>query len=318
MTTAEWFKSAKFGIMVHFGLYSVLEGEYRGTPCNEWARFNNRIPREEYHRLAAAFNPICFDAEEWISNVKASGAKYFVITTKHHEGFALFDSKVSDFNVVKATPFGRDIIREIAEACRKYDIRLGLYYSHDLDWDEPDAGGFLKNPCCYPANNTWDYKVENTLETFQNYLDRKVKPQLTELLTGYGDLLQIWFDCPWTIAPEQSHQLYDLVKSYQPDCLCGGRIGNGYKEINGGGDNSFDMGGHDSMPSEAPVTLTGTGQWAFSTYSNMAYKTSDEMLEHKRKLNERGVNLLLNVGPDHLGRFPGPAVKILREMGEKA
>ena len=116
MTSSEWFKNAQFGIMAHFGLYSVLEGEYKGNPTNEWARRYCEIPREEYHKLASAFNPIYFDAEEWISYVKASGAKYFVLTSKHHEGFALFDSKVSDFNVVKATPFGRDIIKEISEA----------------------------------------------------------------------------------------------------------------------------------------------------------------------------------------------------------
>ena len=113
MSNIKWFKNAQLGIMVHFGLYSVLEGEYRGESANEWARQKYKIPMDEYHKLASVFNPVYFDAEEWISYVKSAGAKYFVITSKHHEGFALFDSKVSDFNVVKATPFGRDIIKEI-------------------------------------------------------------------------------------------------------------------------------------------------------------------------------------------------------------
>ncbi len=315
MTSAQWFKNAKFGIMVHFGLYSVLEGEYRGRPTNEWARQTNKIPMEEYHRLASVFNPIYFDAEEWISYVKDAGAKYFVITSKHHEGFALFDSKVSDFNVVKATPFGRDIIKEIADACKKYDIKLGLYYSHDQDWEEPDAGGFVENPFCNPANNCWDFSPTNTIEDFQKYLDRKVKPQVTELLTNYGDLCQIWFDNPWTVTKEQSKELYDLVKSIQPDCLCSARIGNGYGEIVGGGDNSYTMEGHATMPAEAPVTLSGTDCWGFSTYNNMSYKSAEELLGYKKQLNANGVNMLLNVGPDHLGRFPGPAVKILKQMG---
>ncbi len=318
MTGSEWFRNAGFGIMVHFGLYSVLGGEYRGKEANEWVRHHEQIPMDEYHKLAEAFNPIYFDADEWIRTVKEAGAKYFVITSKHHEGFALFDSKASDFNVVKATPFKRDIIKEISEACKKYDIKLGLYYSHDQDWEEPDAGGFIENPYFNPANNVWDFKPANTIESFQEYLDRKVKPQLTELLTNYGDLCQIWFDNPWTITPEQSKELYELVKSIQPDCLCGGRIGNGYNEISGGGDNAYNMTTDSPLPAEAPVTLAGTNSWGFSVYTNTKYKSAEELLGYKETLNKNGINMLLNVGPDYLGRFPGPAVEILKEMGKAA
>ena len=315
MSNSDWLRDAKLGIMVHFGLYSLYEGEYRGKKTNEWARYYNRIPRDEYHRLAEAFNPIYFDADEWIRYAKEAGAKYFVITAKHHDGFALFDSKASDFNVVKATPFKRDIIKEIADACKKYDIKLGLYYSQDLDWDEPDAGGFIKNPFCNPANNTWDYNPTNTFEDFQKFLDRKVKPQITEMLTNYGDICQIWFDNPWTVRPEHSKQLRDLVKNIQPDCLCGGRIGNGYNDIAGGGDNSYELVADKVLPTEAPVTLAGEDCWCFSVYNNTKYKSAEELLSYKKKLNDNGVTMLLNVGPDHLGRFPDPAVKILQEMG---
>ncbi len=319
MTSAQWFKEAKFGIMVHFGLYSLLEGEFNGVETNEWARQKHHIPKEEYHNLAKAFNPIYFNAEEWIKIVKESGAKYFVITSKHHEGFALFDSKVSDFNVVKATPFKRDIIKEIAEACKKYDIKLGLYYSQDLDWDEMGGGGFIKeNNPCYPAHNTWDYDREPTLDDFQKYFDTKVVPQVTEILTNYGDLCQIWFDCPWTVQPEHSKKLRELVKSIQPNCLCSQRIGNGYHDIAGGVDNSYALDPDKTLPTEAPVTLAGTPCWCFSNYNNMQYKSVDELMDYKNKLNAKGVNMLLNVGPDHLGRFPGPAINILREMGKRS
>ncbi len=320
MSNLEWFKNAGFGIMVHFGLYSLLDGEYKGESVSEWARRDKQIKAEEYHKLASAFNPIYFDAEEWIKIVKESGAKYFVITTKHHEGFALFDSKVSDFNVVKATPFGRDIIKEIADACKKYDIKLGLYYSHDVDWDEPYGGGFIcENTVDHkPRNNHWDFDCNPTIDDFQTYLDKKSKPQIKELLTNYGDILQIWFDCPWTVTPDQSKQFYDLVKSIQPDCLCSGRIGNDMGDLGCGMDNSYEMDPDKRKPTEAPVTLAGKDCWSFSVYNNMQYKSAKELLGYKAGLNAKGINMLLNVGPDHLGRFPGPAVEILREMGKAA
>ncbi len=316
MNNLEWFKAAKFGIMSHFGLYSVLEGEYRGMRVNEseWVRHEMRIPREEYHRLAKAFYPIYFDADEWIRTVKEAGAKYYVITAKHHEGFALFDSEVSDFNVVKATPFRRDIIGEIAESCRKYGIKLGLYYSQDLDWEEENGGGFIENPFANPGHNVWDFEPDRTVD-FQSYLDKKAKPQIRELLTKYGDICLMWFDCPWTMSKEQSHDLYHFVKSFQPDCLVTQRIGHDLWDIASGGDNELDKTADAQKANDVPATLSGRGNWGFSVYGNMEYKSAEQILREKNELNEKGINLLLNVGPDHLGRFPGPAVKILKEIG---
>ncbi len=313
MKSIECFKNAGFGIMVHFGLYSILEGEYKGERTNEWVRHSKQIPYEEYHKLTEAFNPIYFNSDEWISAVKESGAKYFVVTAKHHEGFALFNSKVSDFNVMN-TPFKRDIIKELAESCKKYGIKFGLYYSHDQDWDEEGGGGFIENPYANPGNNTWDFLSEK--RDFEGYLKNKSIPQVKELLTNYGDIFLIWFDNPWTVTREQSHEFYHLVKSLQPDCLVNERVGNDLWDIKIGGDNEINMKAYKNYANEVPVTLSGEDCWSFSVYNNMSYKSIDEIRTMKKQLNSKGVNLLLNIGPDHLGRFPGPALKILKELGK--
>ena len=140
-----WFKEAQYGMMVHWGLYALLGGEWKGRRMpyiGEWAQEYFRIPNAEYQALAKAFNPILFNADEWVQLVRDAGMKYLVVTSKHHDGFALFHSRVSTYNVVDATPFGRDVIEELAEACRKHGVKLGLYYSQDLDWSDPDGGGY--------------------------------------------------------------------------------------------------------------------------------------------------------------------------------
>ena len=304
-----WFKEAQFGIMSHFGLYSIFDGEYKGQPCDEWARMHMQIPREEYHALAGAFNPIYFNADEWIKTVKDSGAKYFVFTAKHHEGFSMYRSKVSKFNIVDATPFKRDIVAELAESCYKYGIKLGLYYSQDLDWDEKDGGGFIECEFYKHCHNTWDYPIDREVN-FQRYLNEKAIPQVEELLKNYGDLCLIWFDCPWTMTNEQSNYFAALVKKYQPSCLVGGRLGNGVGDYGSGADNDVDMEIQKQL-NEAPVTISD--HWNFSVYDNN-YKSPEKIRAIRNNLNGRGINFLLNVGPDNLGRFPGPAVRILEEL----
>lgn len=307
----EWFKDAQFGIMSHFGLYSIFDGEYRGQPCDEWVRRHMEIPKKEYHALAGAFNPIYFNADEWIKTVKDSDAKYFVFTAKHHEGFSMYHSKVSKFNIVDATPFKRDIVAELAESCYKYGIKLGLYYSQDLDWDEENGGGFIECEFYKYCHNTWDYPLERQVD-FQKYLDEKAIPQVEELLKNYGDLCLIWFDCPWTMSQAQSDYFFELVRKYQPSCLVGGRLGNGVGDYGSGADNDVNMEIQKQL-NEAPVTIND--HWNFSVYDNN-YKSPEKIREIRRNLNDKGINLLLNVGPDHLGRFPGPAVKILEELGK--
>ncbi len=309
MDNKQWFKNAKIGMMSHFGLYSLFDGDYRGKPCDEWVRRHFQIPYDEYHKLAEAFNPIYFDADEWIKVAKDAGMQYFVITSKHHDGFALFHSKVSKFNVVDATPFKRDIVGELAESCYKYNMKFGLYYSQDLDWDEKDGGGFKPSEWYDESYNTWDFPRGREIN-FRKYLDEKALPQVEEILTNYGDLCLIWFDCPWSLTKEQSKEFVDLVKKHQPDCLVSGRIGNDMGDYGSGVDNDIHMNGTWSL-NEAPITIND--HWNFSIYDNN-YKTAEQIRSIQAELNSKNVNLLLNVGPDHFGRLPARAVEILKQL----
>jgi alpha-L-fucosidase len=213
-TNQQWFKDAKFGLFVHWGLYSILAGEYQGRKTNhiaEWIMNHLDIPVKEYEKLAGQFNPIHFDAEAIVKKAKGWGMKYIVFTSKHHDGFAMYHSKCNPYNIVEATPFKRDVLKELQLACQKHNMRFGLYYSQAQDWHDPDGYMAFK---------------DNSKKNFQSYLDRKCIPQLKEILTGYGDISLIWFDTPMGSTAEQSRSLVAAVKDIQSDCLVSGRIGN--------------------------------------------------------------------------------------------
>ena len=204
----QWFAEAGYGMMAHFGLYSLLAGEYGGKRVDgyaEWIQSAMAIPNREYEKLLKAFNPVYFDADQWVGLAKEAGMKYLVFTAKHHDGFALFDSKADPYNVVKATPFGRDLVKELAESCEKQGIRLGLYYSQELDWHHPHGGGYdRREPCAGVSwDNSWDYP-DREKKDFSICFEEKIKPQVKELLTNYGDLCLLWFDVPHTITEKQS------------------------------------------------------------------------------------------------------------------
>lgn len=318
MDAKQWFREAKFGMMVHWGLYAVIGGEWKGRRMphiGEWAQAYFQIPNQEYHKLAGVFNPIYFDAQEWVKTAQDAGAKYIVVTSKHHEGFAMFRSKVDKFNIVDATPFGRDVIGELAEACYKNNMKLGLYYSQELDWSEPNGGGYhVDHLNCNEMSwtNDWDYPDADS-KNYEQCFESKIKPQVKEILTNYGDLCLIWFDTPHIITKEQSRELYDMVKHYQPNCLVNSRIGNGMGDYTSTGDNEIPEDSKDTLW-EAPCTLNDT--WGYKSYDNN-WKTPDKVIALKKHLNDRGINYLLNVGPDHLGRIPAPACDILREVGKR-
>lgn len=224
MDMRKWFKEAQYGMMAHWGLYSLLGGEWNGKKSSsyaEWIQANQRIPMAEYDKLATSFNPVYFNADQWIRLAKECGMKYFVMTSKHHDGFALFHSRADRFNVVDATPFGRDVVGELAEACYKHGLKFGLYYSQDLDWHEEHGGGYLSGhiPCAGQSwCNDWDFP-DNEKKNFDICFENKIRPQVEEILRNYGELCLIWFDVPMTIRDSQSRELFDLVKKYQPDCL---------------------------------------------------------------------------------------------------
>lgn len=317
MDNKQWFKQAKFGLMIHFGLYSLLAGEYKGRRTSyysEWIMSSFEIPRDEYKKLAEVFNPIYFDADEWVKLAKDAGAEYLVVTSKHHEGFCLFKTEYNDFNVVDGTPFKRDIIKELAEACKRQGMKLGLYYSQDLDWSEPN-GGFSREGTTNKGiswTNNWDFPDESKKD-YEQCFRAKIIPQVKEILTKYGDLCLIWFDTPRGINEAQSKELYEIVKSIQPNCLVNTRIGNGYGDYHSMKDNEFPETYFEDL-AETPATLNRT--WGFN-YFDTNWKDVDEVLRLKEHLNKRGINYLLNVGPDHLGRVPVAATEILKEVGKK-
>lgn len=323
MNNKEEFKAAKYGMMIHFGLYSLLAGEYKGkrmgSTIGEWAQSYFQIPNKEYEKLAEAFNPVFFNADEWVDLAIKAGMKYLVVTTKHHEGFSLFHSKVDKFNVVDATPFKRDIIKELADSCHKKGLKFGIYYSQALDWREENAGGWDAKELNVEGmhwGNTWDFP-DNSKKNYAEVFERKIKPQVKELLTNYGELFTIWFDTPWTINAEQSLELYNLVKKYQPNCLVNSRIGMfpGIKfDYTSFGDNEIPEEYKDGeLLFETPATMNDT--WGYKSY-DQNWKSPEEIYRIKKHLNERNVNYLLNVGPDYLGRIPGPSIDILLKVKE--
>ena len=337
MDMRKWFKEAQYGMMVHWGLYSLLAGEYKDRYSGvyaEWIQANLAIPNAEYGKLAKAFNPVFFDAEEWVKLAKDCGMKYFVVTSKHHDGFAMFHSKVDKYNVVDATPFGRDVIGEIAEACYKYGLKMGLYYSQDLDWNHPDGGGYLSNHIPSQGvtwDNSWDFP-DAANKNFDRCFNEKIYPQVEEILRNYGELCLIWFDMPMTLKEHQSRALFDAIKKYQPDCLINSRLGNGAYDYVSLGDNEIP----DSMPENTefdPALMNGIDgfkpspyglyetaatinrTWGFSAH-DQNWKSPEIIAANRKKLNGMGINYLLNVGPDGLGRIPLASQKVLREAAK--
>lgn len=302
----DWFTDARFGMFIHWGLYSCAGGCWKGmeTPwVSEWMMRKFRIPREEYSRLASGFKAENFDAERWIRRIADAGMKYFVITSKHHDGFAMFDSSWDDYNIVKRTPFGRDPLRELADAAHKYDIRIGFYYSHEQDWNEPGAVG-----------NTWDFPEESkTDEAFENYLNGKVRHQVRELLTGYGPVSILWFDTPHRISPEQSSSLRAFVRELAPDCLVNSRLGGekewDYRTLADNQVPEFRF----TEPTEGIGTMNES--WGYKP-SDRNYRSPEEILEIMARQAACNANYLLNVGPDGNGDFPPEACNILRRTGE--
>ena len=301
------------------GLYSLLGGEWKGKRMKgigEWIQQFFRIPISEYSLLARAFNPVYFDANEWVSLAKEAGMNYMVVTAKHHDGFCLFKSEADSWNVCDATPFGRDIIGELSAACAKQGLKFGVYYSQELDWHEPDGGGWAAGKSWFGETgkksdafwvNNWDFP-DDSKKDYSRYFEKKIKTQVKELLTNYGEISLIWFDTPINISKEQSMELYEMVKKYQPDCLVNSRIGNGVGDYVSTGDNEIPEGSMKEALAESPATLNDT--WGYKSFDNN-WKSPERVREIREHLNARGINYLLNVGPDPLGRIPGPAADIL-------
>jgi alpha-L-fucosidase len=301
----EWFRHDKFGLFIHWGLYSIPAGYWKGQRSpgiGEWIQNRLRIPVAEYSQLAQWFNPVRFDADAWAQLAQDAGMKYVVITSKHHDGFALFKSAVSDFNVVDATPFKRDIIKELAAACAKRGLRFGVYYSQSQDWHERGGTG-----------NNWDFP-ENAVKdkdgSYDQYLRTKAEPQLRELLTNYGPMCLIWFDTPQLMTGDRPKRLTDIVRSLQPATLIDGRLG-AVGDYQSTGDNVIPPKASDDV-FEVPATLNHT--WGYRS-DDHNWKSPGELIFKLVDITSKGGNYLLNVGPTAEGVIPQPSQDALREVG---
>lgn len=297
----EWFRGAHYGLFIHWGLYAELGGiwkQQRIAYGAEWIMRNAKIPLQDYKKLADTFNPTEFDAQKWVEHAKAWGMKYIVFTAKHHDGFSMFDTACSDYNIMN-TPYGRDIVAELAEACRACGMKLCLYYSQMQDWEDPNGNG-----------NEWDFACNNE-KSFAVYFQNKVKPQVKELLTKYGDIGLLWFDTPYDMPRDLCQELADWVRQWQPDCIINGRIGYGIGDYRQMGDNEIPVLIYKD-DWETPFTLNHS--WGFASEDN-EWKTPQTVIDMLVNVTGRGGNLLLNIGPDGKGHIPQESVAILDTVG---
>ncbi|WP_310393787.1 alpha-L-fucosidase [Hymenobacter sp.] len=308
-TRLGWWQDAKFGMFLHWGLYSVAGGDWKGKRYkgNEHFMLYERIPLKEYATLAAGLNPVRYDAEQWVRAAKDAGMKYIVITAKHHEGFAMFNSPSNDYNIVKRTPYGQDPMVPLAAACRKHGLKLCFYYSLGRDWEDPDV------PTNWPVkagrSNSWDYPNEDAKD-LARYIERKVKPQLRELLTQYGPVGVIWFDTPELITAAQSRELREFVLSLQPNCLINSRVGNGLGD--------FEVSEQKlvaevaAKPWESSITMSKG--WGYNRHDT-AYKSPELLVRNLVQVVSKGGNFLLNIGPTSAGELPAPSLQNLAAVG---
>jgi alpha-L-fucosidase len=313
----KWWREARFGMFVHWGLYSILAGEWGGrTDYAEWIRNNAKIPIGEYEKLLDRFNPTQFSADTFASLAAGAGAKYLVITSKHHDGFALFDSKVSEWDVM-STPFKRDIMKEIAAACRRHGVTPCWYHSI-MDWHHPD----------YLPRRDWEKagrpETGAVFDRFVTYLHAQVE----ELLTNYGDIGVMWFDGQWesTWTRPLGEALFEKVRKLQPHILVNNRVAPGQTVNVGvkatGRTEVGDFGTPEQAVPEAglPGTdwescITMNGNWGYNRVDRK-FKSVETLVGLLVETASKGGNLLLNVGPTGEGLIPDESVTRLKAIGE--
>jgi alpha-L-fucosidase len=301
-----WYSEARFGMFLHWGAYSILDGEYHGKkqkdPKGEWIMNHLKIPVEEYRdSVVSKFNPVDFNADEWVRMAKNAGMKYIVMTTKHHDGFALFDSEVSDYNIVDATPFKRDVIKELSDACHKHGLKFGIYYSQAQDWYHP--GG-------YRPDSRWDEKQNGD---WSNYFRTIVKGQVTELLTNYGEVSLLWWDSGRAVQDQKvADEVGSELVKLQPNIIVNPRLGGKLKG---------DFQTHEQVIPAVfthnynELCLTHNRSWSFKK-SDTTWKSSEFMLKTLVQMASQGANFLFNVGPDPLGNFPEASIQTLKFIGD--
>ena len=316
-----WWREARFGMFIHWGAYAVPAGTYHGERVpgiGEWIMSHAHIPIPEYEGFVHRFNPTRFDADEWARIAKDAGMKYIIITSKHHDGFAIFDSKVSSYDIVDATPYHRDAIKALAQAAHRAGLRFGVYYSI-MDWHHPDAQG--PN---FPEYNSTKYSNPN----FGRYVETYMKPELKELLTQYPEIDVLWFDGEWIADwnDERGRDLYDYVRAIRPSLIVNNRVGHTRQGLSGlnkqGGIGLGDFGTPEQQvpPEGLPgvdweTCMTMNDTWGYKSYDD-DWKDTRTLLRTLIDVASKGGNLLLNVGPTAEGVIPSPIQSRLHEMGD--
>ncbi len=299
-----WWREAKFGMFIHWGVYSVPAGFYNGKAVpgiGEWIMNRGKIPMAEYEKYPGEFNPTKFNAEEWVQIAQDAGVKYIVITCKHHDGFAMYQSAVSPFNIYDDTPFKRDPLKELADACRKHGIRLGFYYSQAQDWNHPGGAA---------AGGHWDKAQDGDMDV---YLKTIAVPQVKELLTNYGPDVPavLWWDTPINMTKERA-ALFQPVLATRPDLITNNRLGGGYKGDTETPEQHIPPKGYPGEDWETCMTINNT--WGYKS-DDTNWKSTETLLHNLIDIASHGGNYLLNVGPTAEGVIPQPEVDRLKEVG---
>lgn len=318
-----WWRDAKFGMFIHWGAYAVPAGVYNGTEVEgigEWIMDKGQVPIKEYEEFAKQWIPEDFDAESWAKLMKEAGMKYVVITSKHHDGFGLWDSDVSNYNIADYSPYGKDILEQLSTACKKEGIKFGLYHSI-MDWHHPQAQAIHE-----PKYNVWRTDSTKVNPQFPEYVENYLKPQLHELVTRYDPEI-IWFDGEW--IPDYTHEMgldmYQYVRSLKPSILINNRVDKGRRGMMGMNDDKYDYAGDFGTPEQEILEGTSTTDWESCMTMNdtWGFKKNDQNWKSKETLihnlvdvTAKGGNYLLNVGPTAEGIIPEPSVDRLKSIGK--
>ncbi|HLP76851.1 MAG TPA: alpha-L-fucosidase [Candidatus Paceibacterota bacterium] len=299
----KWWREARFGMFIHWGVYSVPAGTYKGKQIpgiGEWIMNHGKIPVADYREYAKEFDPVKFNADDWVKLAKDAGMKYIVITAKHHDGFAMFDSKASNWNIVKASPYGSDPLKDLAAACRKYGVKLGFYYSQAQDWNN---GGSA-------AGGKWDPAQEHNMD---DYIDKIAVPQMKEILSNYGEFPAVlWWDTPENMNQERAAKLIEVLKM-KPGIIHNNRLGGGFKGDTETPEQFIPATGYPGRDWETCMTMNDT--WGFKSYDHN-WKSTETLLRNLIDIASKGGNYLLNVGPTSEGLVPNESVERLQQVGK--
>jgi alpha-L-fucosidase len=297
----KWLQDARFGLFIHWGVYAVPAGEYQGRRGAEWIMNQAKIPVAEYKALAKQFTAANYDAKAWIKMAKDAGMKYVVLTAKHHDGFALYDSAYSDWNAVKASAAGRDLIQPLADAARAEGLTFCLYYSQSQDWINPGGG----------KGNTPPWDDEQKKGSFDDYLANIALPQTKEILDKYKPAYIFW-DTEYSMTPERARPFYDLIINHYPHVLMNNRLGGGVLGDTQTPEQRIPLGTSDRA---FEVNMTMNGSWGYNKLDTR-WKSSQQLIRNLSDISGKGGNYLLNVGPTAEGEFPPESIERLAAIGK--